>query len=208
MNKTMLVAFATLALTACDRDTRRRDDTGKPMGEPTPAEREARDERAVGALSDEDREFIEKAPSGGMFEVESSKYVLTQTSIGSMKPIAEKMVADHTKANEELKALAKKKGWTLPTAMSDKHADKLDDIKKAKPDALAKAYHEEQLDAHEEAEELFQECAKSCKDPELVAFAARTLVTIRAHKEHIKKTEPTAARPTDGSERAALQAPR
>src|SRR6478735_2708048 len=74
-------------------------------------------------LDHSDRRFFEKAAKAGAKEVEVSQAVLGKAISPSTREFAQMMVADHTKASEELKALAAKKGVTLP-APETKHAEK------------------------------------------------------------------------------------
>jgi putative membrane protein len=65
-------------------------------------------------VSSEDRQFIEKAATGGMHEVHMGKMGAERASSPAVKKYAQRLVNDHTKANQELMALAKRKGITLP----------------------------------------------------------------------------------------------
>jgi putative membrane protein len=134
-----------------------------------------------------DAEFVIKAASGGMFEVESSKAAKDGGVTGDALKFAEKMIADHEKANKELKEAATKAGQGLPTKMLDEHQKMLDKVKAAKGRDLERVYLETQVTAHEEAVALFESASKSATDAGLKAFAAKTLPTIKEHHEHAKK---------------------
>src|SRR5215204_6234316 len=70
--------------------------------------------------------FWSKAAQGGMAEVELAKLALQKSTNADVKKFAQMMVTDHTKANDELKALAAKKNVTLPTDIGS-HKSTLDD---------------------------------------------------------------------------------
>src|SRR6187401_212280 len=57
--------------------------------------------------------FLTEAASGGMTEVELGKMVATKSQNADVKKFGEMMVTDHSKANDELKALAATKKVTL-----------------------------------------------------------------------------------------------
>ena len=64
--------------------------------------------RKAGKSGDEtfsDKMFVEKAAVGGMFEVKSSQLAQQMATNPNVKAFAGRMVADHTKANQELMAL-------------------------------------------------------------------------------------------------------
>jgi putative membrane protein len=133
-----------------------------------------------------DAEFVIKAASGGMFEVESSRLAKDAAKSDEVKKFAEKMIADHEKANKELMEVAKKANLGLPVKMLDEHQKMLDRVKGAKGEGFDKAYMETQVAAHDEAVTLFTSAAKGVRDPGLKAFAEKTLPAIKEHHEHAK----------------------
>lgn len=134
-------------------------------------------------LDHSDRRFFEKAAKAGMKEVDVSQAVLGKAVNPSVREFAQMMVADHAKANEELKALAAKKGVTLP-APEMKHAEKW-----AKNDKdVDDEYLKEMVSDHKDAVDLFKDAAKS-KDADIAAFAAKTLPTLEHHLEMVKNLE-------------------
>src|SRR6185369_3563928 len=67
------------------------------------------------AVSKKDQEFFTKAAGGGMFEVEVGKLAESKASDPQVKSFGSMLVKDHGAANEELKALASRKGAQLPS---------------------------------------------------------------------------------------------
>jgi predicted outer membrane protein len=65
-------------------------------------------------LNNEDRKFITDAAHGGMAEVALGRLALERASSDEVKQFAQRMIDDHTRANEELMKLASSKGVTLP----------------------------------------------------------------------------------------------
>jgi putative membrane protein len=68
-----------------------------------------------GALSTSDRTFINKAPKGGEMEVTMGNVAVQNATNADVKSFGQRMVTDHSKANEELESIAEKKGVKLPT---------------------------------------------------------------------------------------------
>src|ERR1700761_7486551 len=66
-----------------------------------------------------DVKFTVSAANGGMTEVQVSKLALAKSTNPDVTSFAQMMVTDHSKANDELKALAATKNITLPIAISD-----------------------------------------------------------------------------------------
>ena len=58
--------------------------------------------------------FAKDAAEGGMAEVQMGKLAATNAKDPDVRAFGQMMVTDHSKANDELKALAQKKGYQLP----------------------------------------------------------------------------------------------
>ncbi len=135
-----------------------------------------------------DKEFVAKAISGGMFEVESSKIAKKEAKKEDLKTFADQMITDHHKASKELKEAAQKAGIEVPTKMTANDQKMLTKIWEAQQRGnLDRIYTESQVKAHEEAVSLFSRAARSLKDPGLKKFAEKTLPIIEGHYGHIKR---------------------
>jgi len=135
---------------------------------------------AFAELARSDKHFIEQAAKAGMKEVDVSQQALMHLTAPEVRNFAQQMVNDHSRANEELQALAAKKGVTLP-APSAKAAHKWAENKKDVDDE----YLAEMTNDHKDAVDLFEKAAKS-QDPDIAAFAMKTLPTLRHHLETVK----------------------
>ena len=133
-----------------------------------------------------DADFVEDAAIGGMSEVELGKLASTKATSADVKAFGQMMVTDHTKANDELKALAAKKGWKLPAEVDSSHKSTADDLKSRTGADFDKEYVEEMVDDHETDVKAFEDKAKNATDPDLKAFAEKTLPTLRKHLDAIK----------------------
>ena len=79
------------------------------------------------SLSKGDKKFLMKAATGGMMEVQMGQLAQKKAESADVKAFGERMVTDHGKANEELKALAQQKKVTLP-AMEHKQKSETDKL--------------------------------------------------------------------------------
>lgn len=133
-----------------------------------------------GSLSRSDRNFLEEAAKSGLKEVQVSQVVLAKLATPAARDFAQMMVTDHSAANAELKALAARKGVTLPEAkerFANKWADKTRNVDRD--------YIEEMKDDHQDAIKLFEKGSKS-EDPEIAAFAQKTLPALRQHLSQLE----------------------
>ena len=96
------------------------------------------------------------------------------------------MVDDHTKAGDALTQIATGKGMQVPADTDAKHkkAQAMLEQKSGKP--FDSAYKAQMLADHKDTIALFQKEAASGTDPELKAFAAKTLPDL---KEHLKMVQ-------------------
>lgn len=132
-----------------------------------------------------DASFVNNAAWGGQFAVVSSKMAVEKATKAECKALAEKLIADHSKANAALKAAATKAGLFPPNGMSPQQEKLLAELKGAKD--FDAAYLDAQVKAHTEAVALYTVAAASLKDAGLKEFAAKTLPTLKTHLEHVKK---------------------
>ena len=138
-----------------------------------------------------DAEFLAKAASGGMLEVEMGKQVAARAVTPDAKKFAEQMVSDHTKSNAELMELAKKKNITLPTALGDDHAKVLKDVVEEKGVKMDQEYMKEMLKDHQEDVKEFTDASIKASDPDIKAFAAKNVPVLQMHLDMVTKMKPT-----------------
>lgn len=137
-----------------------------------------------------DQNFVTKAGIGGMFEVQSSELADDKAQSAEVKNFAKQMIRDHGKANKELDKLAKDRGATVPNALDAKHAAELKKLEGVEGAEFDKAYIQVQRAAHKEAVGLFQTYSDSSGDPELTAWASKTLPTLKEHQSHVQTLNP------------------
>jgi putative membrane protein len=129
------------------------------------------------SLEQKDKTFPKKAFKGGMMEVAMGKLAGEQGQSADVKKFGKRMVTDHSKANDELKSIAEKKGVKLPSKeLSEKWKSDKDYM-----DAMVKD-HEKDL-----AE--FQKEAKEGTDPDLKEFAEKTAKVVQEHLDLAKETQ-------------------
>src|SRR5581483_255211 len=104
---------------------------------------------ATGAqISSADKTFITKAAEGGLAEVELGQLAKDKAQDPKVKEFGDRMVTDHTKANDELKSLASQKGVTLPTEVSAKDKAEKDRLSKLSGDQFDRAYMKYMVQDH------------------------------------------------------------
>ncbi|WP_460693419.1 DUF4142 domain-containing protein [Mucilaginibacter puniceus] len=144
-----------------------------------------RDSANALAVDEADAEFAVNAANGGMAEVALGEMAQTKASSEKVRAFANMMVMDHSKANDELMALAQIKNITLPDSVDADHKEKMNDLSKKSGNEFDKAYVDAMVDGHKKTVSMFEDASKNLKDADLKAFVDKTLPTLRMHLEHI-----------------------
>jgi putative membrane protein len=127
-------------------------------------------------------DFIMEASASDVFEIESSKLAL-QKGNDATKAFAQQMVADHEKTTAELKALivsGKVQGNPVTTLTED-FKEEVDELAKLEGDEFSDEYIDDQVEAHEDAVDLFKRYAEGGENADLKAWAAKTLPALEHH---------------------------
>jgi putative membrane protein len=136
---------------------------------------------ATAALSDKDKSFMKEAAQGGMMEVEMGKMAQQKGKSDDVKKIGSRMVADPSKANNELMGIAKKKGVDLSKVKPKSHS--MGDAN------FDKDYINMMVKDHEKDLAAFQAEAKNGTDADVKAFASKTSGVIQKHLEMVKAAQ-------------------
>ncbi|MBD9654068.1 DUF4142 domain-containing protein [Pseudomonas sp. PDM12] len=133
-------------------------------------------------------DFAEEASAKGIAEIETSKLALEKGSHAEVKKFAQTMIDDHTRANDELKALAKQKNLEVSTDAELMSKAKAMILQVRDGENFDKAYANNQVVAHEQAIELYQKAAAS-DDAEVSAWAKKTLPKLEHHLQMAKELQ-------------------
>ena len=99
------------------------------------------------------------------------------------------MVSDHSKANDQLKALASNKNITIPTDMAAEHKSKRDELSGLSGEAFDRAYVDAMVADHKKDVDEFKKQSTSNEDPDVRAFAKKTLPTLQQHLRLIERIQ-------------------
>jgi putative membrane protein len=128
-------------------------------------------------LSSADKAFVKDAAKGGMMEVAMGRVAEKNASDSEVKNFGARMVKDHSKAGEDLKAIAKEENVEWP---AEKEAAKW------KSD---KDYMDAMVKDHEKDLAAFEKEAENGSDPRVKSFADKTAKIVREHLEMAKEID-------------------
>ena len=128
-----------------------------------------------------DSMFVRKAAEGGMTKVKLGQLAKEKGSNQAVKNFGDRMVRDHSKANDDLKNVASKKGVTLRDSMNASNKALYDRLSRLSGYAFDKAYMRAMIENHQEDVSEFRQESQSAKDPDVRQFASKTLPTVEEH---------------------------
>lgn len=137
-------------------------------------------------LSGEDRHFLEEAGTGGMMEVKLGQLALTQSTNDEVKSFAQRMITDHSKANDELKRIASKYGVSFPADLEREQKGMYEHLSELRGADFDREYMRHMLEDHIRDVQSFQNQAKKGENPDLKAFAANRVNTLEQHLKMAK----------------------
>lgn len=136
----------------------------------------------AGEISAEDQEFLTKAIQAGVAEVRLSELALEKAQNEDVRAFAERMVQDHTAANQRLLGLAERAGETRPMEMDQKHQAMLQQLSQLSGEQFDRQYMQGQVQDHQAAVALFSTEANQPTGP-VDALAGELLPALQQHLE-------------------------
>jgi len=149
-----------------------------------------------------DKKFAMEAAMGGMAEVKKGQLAVEKASNPDVKAFGQKMVDDHTKANEELKEVASKESIDLPTSLDAKQQAMVDKLSKLSGAAFDKAYMKDMVKDHDTDVKEFQRVAQNGTDTAIRDFAAKTLPTLQEHQTMARDVQAKLSGKTTSADRS------
>jgi putative membrane protein len=156
-------------------------------------------EAGPGTSQTSDQRFMKEAAAGGMAEVELGQLAADKASSPDVKEFAQRMVKDHSQANDQLKQIAMQKNVTLPTSPSAKDRMTKKKLSNMSGDAFDKAYMADMVKDHKKDIAAFQKESSSGQDPDVKQFASQTLPTLKDHLKQAESVSPKLTSSTTGS---------
>jgi putative membrane protein len=137
-----------------------------------------------------DRHFVKKAAEANEAEVELGKLATEKGQSDDVKKFGQRMIDDHSKANDQLKQVASSKGVDVPNDLSAKDKATKDRLSKLSGEKFDRAYMNDMVKDHTKDVAEFRRESKTAKDPDVKNFAAQTLPTLEDHLKEARSLAP------------------
>lgn len=176
--KKFLSILALCGLTAfygCDNANRENENTDS-----MERAEEVNEERDV---PNKDADFVTETAAAGMFEVEAGKLASQQATTADVKNFAQKMVNDHTAANNELMQMASSLNIAVPQSLPEDQRERLDKLREKQGLDFDKEYMNMMDDDHRKSVNRFENAAEDAESADLKNWASQKLPTLREHHQ-------------------------
>ena len=134
-------------------------------------------------ISDADRQFMMQAAKHSMQEVHMGQMAAQQGQSDTVKKLGRQIAADHQKANQQLMAIAGKRGVKPDTRVSEHGMSKRD------TKDFDQAWIAMMMNDHQKHIGLYQRQAQQGADPELKAYAKKTLPVLQKHLKMVQQAQ-------------------
>lgn len=144
------------------------------------------------ALYSGDARFMLKAASVGMLEIDLGHTAKRNALSQDVKDFAERMITDHEHFESELRTIGEKKKIKIPENLLPKHRKILDRLLALSGADFDREYMYATVIDHIRYISNFKKALDKIKDPEIKAWANRTLPVLEQHLKTAKEIAPKA----------------
>jgi putative membrane protein len=134
-------------------------------------------------VNDADQQFMKEAATGGMAEVDLGRLAARKGKNAQVRSFGNRMVRDHSKANVELKSLARRKKIALPTSLTDEQKNEKANLMKLAGAEFDREYMRMMVEDHDKDVAAFQQKSSDAGDADLKAFVTKTLPVLQTHQK-------------------------
>jgi putative membrane protein len=132
-------------------------------------------------LNPVDVQFVKHEAAAGLGMVKIAELGVMKVQNADVKAFAEKLVADHSGANAELKQLAVDKGIDLSAVVDPADAKTFQDLEKVSGAAFDKAFLAAVVSAHKTCVDHFEAESKDAKNSDLKMWVDKMTPTLKSH---------------------------
>lgn len=134
-------------------------------------------------LNDTDRNFVTMASISNNGEIQAGQLAASKATDASVKAFGQKMVADHTTAASELKAITGNLGLNVSDTLDAEHKALKAQLESLSGRSFDSVYIHSQTDDHTSAITLFQNEASNGSNNQLKTFAGTKIPVLQMHKQ-------------------------
>lgn len=134
-----------------------------------------------------DAMFMRHAAADSLAEIQMGRIALDKSSSAQVKELAQRIIDDHTKANDQLMSIAERQQVTLPTEPMPTQKQEADKLKAMSGASFDQAYARAMVKDHRKAIKMFGMESQKAGDNDVKQFASTTLPVLKTHMEMAEK---------------------
>lgn len=128
-----------------------------------------------------DQHFIKEAAADNQFEIQTSQYVAQQAQDPQVKQLAERLVQDHRRSQQQLQQIAQQLNMKLPDEFEQWQQAKLQAMQQKHGQHLEMHFAFGQVGDHMTDILKYQYQAEHAQNPQLKQFAEQTIPILQEH---------------------------
>jgi putative membrane protein len=144
---------------------------------------------AQSAKTTGDAGVIDRVARDGRAEVELGQLASQKAATPEVKAFAQRLVTDHTKANERLMSIAQSERVSPPTGVDQEHIALRSKLEGLSGSSFDRAFVQAQIDGHKKDIQYLQKEANAVKDAKLKTFIQQTLPVMQQHLQMAHQIE-------------------
>jgi putative membrane protein len=145
-------------------------------------------------LSKSEKSFVTEAAGGNLAEIKLGQLAAQKATDPKVKDFGNRMVNDHTKANNELKPIADAAGVKWPDHPPQDAQATYDKLSKLSGDQFDRQFVTEMVKDHQKVAQLYEQTLSKASDAQLKTYIQKTLPTVRSHLQHAESIEKSPAK--------------
>jgi putative membrane protein len=133
------------------------------------------------SLSTADKQFLTTAAKADMTEANEGKIAENQAARGDVRDLGKTIAQDHTENYSQLAALAAQDGVSIPTGIDTGKDRTIQQLVHLKGASFDRTFTADEIAAHRQAIAIFKREAEHGQDPDVKAFATKTIPVLEKH---------------------------
>jgi putative membrane protein len=155
-------------------------------------QREKAEQRAEGAAAGQqmnaDQHFIKEAAIDNQFEIQTSQFIEKQAQNPQVKQLAQRLIQDHQRAQQQLEQIARGMNMELPTQLEQWQQDKLQAMQQKHGEHLEMHYTFGQVGDHTTDILKYQYEAEHGQNAQVKQYAEQTIPILQQHLQLAEQT--------------------
>jgi putative membrane protein len=133
------------------------------------------------SLSNADKHFLTTAANADMTEANEGQIAENKSARDDVKDLGKTMAQDHTENYARLTALAAQDGVPIPNGIDTGKDRTIQQLVRLKGASFDRTFTADEITAHRQAITIFKREAEHGQDPEVKAFATKTIPVLEKH---------------------------